>query len=49
MAPRKSADHYFMERVLKEMIDHPQGWAFVHPVNKDDVADYYDVIKNPMG
>ena len=30
------------------MANHQSAWPFQHPVNKDDVADYYDVIKEPM-
>ncbi|PFH53843.1 hypothetical protein AMATHDRAFT_83748 [Amanita thiersii Skay4041] len=44
----RNADHYFMERILKDLQGHPQGWPFLTPVNAEDVPDYYDVIKNPM-
>ena len=47
-APR-SADHYFMERLLRDMQNHPQAWPFLTPVNAEDVPDYYDVIKEAMG
>lgn len=45
----KNADHRFMERLLRDLQDHPQAWAFLLPVNGEDVLDYYDFIKNPMG
>lgn len=45
----KNSDRYFMERVLKDLQNHPQSWAFLTAVNKDDAADYYDWIKHPMG
>ncbi|KIL65927.1 hypothetical protein M378DRAFT_10508 [Amanita muscaria Koide BX008] len=44
----KSADQLFMERVLKELQNHPQAWPFLNPVSAEDVADYYEVIKSPM-
>ncbi|KAF8638044.1 hypothetical protein AX16_010676 [Volvariella volvacea WC 439] len=44
----KSADFYFMERLLKDLQARPQAWAFLKPVNAEDVPDYYDVITNPM-
>ena len=30
------------------MQNHSSAWPFLQPVNKDEVADYYDVIKEPM-
>ncbi|KAF8635220.1 hypothetical protein AX17_003996 [Amanita inopinata Kibby_2008] len=44
----RSADHYFMERLLKDLRAHPQAWPFLSPVNAEDVPDYYDVIKIGM-
>jgi histone acetyltransferase len=38
-----------MERLLKELTEHPQAWPFALPVNAKEVPDYYEVIKNPMG
>jgi histone acetyltransferase len=38
-----------MERLLSEMQDHPLSWAFLNPVNGEEVVDYYEVITNPMG
>ena len=28
---------------------HIQSWPFREPVNKEDVADYYEIIKDPIG
>jgi hypothetical protein len=38
-----------MQRLLTDMQNQPSAWAFARPVNKAEVSDYYDVIKNPMG
>lgn len=38
-----------MERLLKDLQEYPQAWPFLSPVNSEDVPDYHDVIKNPMG
>ena len=38
-----------MERLLRDMQNHPQAWPFLTPVNAEDVPDYYDVIKEAMG
>lgn len=38
-----------MERLLADLQSHPVAWAFLQPVNGDEVPDYYDVIKEPMG
>lgn len=45
----RSAEHQFMKRLLSDLQGHPQAWAFNAPVKKEDVPDYYDVIKHPMG
>jgi histone acetyltransferase len=38
-----------MERLLSDLQGHSVAWAFQQPVNGDEVPDYYDVIKEPMG
>jgi len=38
-----------MQRLLADLQGHPQAWAFLNPVPAEDVADYYEVIKKPMG
>jgi len=37
-----------MQRMLSELQGHNDAWAFLQPVNRDEVPDYYDVIKHPM-
>jgi histone acetyltransferase len=38
-----------MEKLLGELQGHTLAFAFQKPVNGDEVQDYYDVIKEPMG
>ena len=38
-----------MTRWLSELQNHSAAWPFLQPVNGEEVTDYYDVIKNPMG
>lgn len=45
----RSPQYSAMRRILGEMQAHPLAWAFLQPVNGDEVSDYYTVIKNPMG
>lgn len=45
----RSADYQFMWRTLLELQNLPHARAFRVPVSQDDVPDYYDFIKHPMG
>ena len=38
-----------MEKLLGELQSHTLAFAFQKPVNAEEVPDYYDVIKEPMG
>ena len=38
-----------MQQLLVSLQSHAQAWAFLQPVNGEEVTDYYDVIKKPMG
>jgi len=42
-------DYAFMQQLLSSLQSHPQSWAFLQPVNGEEVTDYYDFIKKPMG
>jgi hypothetical protein len=35
--------------IVEDMQNYTHAWPFLEPVNIDDVADYYDIIKDPMG
>lgn len=45
----RSAEQIFMHRLLGDLKAHPSAWAFLNPVNGEEVIDYYEVIKRPMG
>lgn len=45
----QSAQHNFMHRLLGDMKAQPNAWPFLIPVNGEEVVDYYEVIKRPMG
>jgi hypothetical protein len=34
---------------MKDLKEHSAAWAFLVPVNGEEVTDYYDFIKEPMG
>ena len=38
-----------MHRLLGDMKAQPNAWPFLNPVNGEEVLDYYEVIKRPMG
>jgi hypothetical protein len=35
--------------VLRSIKEHPSAWPFLQPVDKNEVLDYYDVIRDPIG
>lgn len=47
--PKRGPHFAVMRHILVELNGHGSAWPFVNPVNGDEVTDYYDVIKNPMG
>ncbi|KAF5964964.1 histone acetyltransferase GCN5 [Fusarium bulbicola] len=46
--PRHGPHFNEMRRFLYQVQNHKQAWPFLHPVNKDDVPDYYNVVITPM-
>ncbi|CDK29518.1 unnamed protein product [Kuraishia capsulata CBS 1993] len=46
--PKRGPHHAVMANILTELQNHPSSWPFTQPVNKDEVSDYYKVIKEPM-
>ncbi|CAG8955663.1 hypothetical protein HYFRA_00010927 [Hymenoscyphus fraxineus] len=46
--PRHGPNYNQLLHLLNDMQNHQSSWPFLNPVSKDDVADYYEVIKEPM-
>lgn len=46
--PKRSPHFTVMQQLLSDMQNHASSWPFAQPVNRDEVADYYEVIKEPM-
>ncbi|CAN6609351.1 histone acetyltransferase Gcn5p [Trichomonascus vanleenenianus] len=46
--PKRGPHFAVMQHLLSEMQNHPSAWPFAQPVNRDEVPDYYEVIKEPM-
>ncbi|KAL8786332.1 MAG: hypothetical protein Q9213_002829 [Squamulea squamosa] len=46
--PRHGPNYNQLLHLLNDMQNHSSSWPFVQPVNRDEVADYYEVIKEPM-
>jgi histone acetyltransferase len=38
-----------LQEVLDKIKNHPSAWPFLKPVDRREVPDYYDVIKDPLG
>lgn len=47
--PRHSPHYNQMLHIVEEMQNYTHAWPFLEPVSIEDVADYYDIIKDPMG
>lgn len=47
--PRRPGHFQVLQVLLSEIQNHPSAWPFVQPVNREEVPDYYEVIKEPMG
>lgn len=46
--PRHGPNYNQLLHLLNDMQNHQQSWPFIQPVSREEVADYYDVIKEPM-
>lgn len=36
------------EKILDLLKSHKSAWPFKDPVKREEVPDYYDIIKNPI-
>lgn len=48
-SPVKNSVKALMEKILSELIAEPKGWAFRVPVDTNELVDYLDFVKSPMG
>lgn len=39
---------FILENIVEKLKKVPESWAFMKPVDKRAVKDYYDVVKEPM-
>lgn len=46
--PKRGPHFAVMQHVLSELQNHASAWPFAQAVNRDEVPDYYEVIKEPM-
>ncbi|ORY86428.1 histone acetyltransferase GCN5 [Protomyces lactucae-debilis] len=46
--PKRPGHYAVLQALLTEMQNSPAAWPFVNPVSREDVPDYYEVIKEPM-
>ncbi|KAI8969224.1 hypothetical protein BDF20DRAFT_907941 [Mycotypha africana] len=46
--PRHAPHYNQMLHIVEEMQNFTDAWPFLEPVNIEEVADYYDIIKEPM-
>ncbi|KAL4963295.1 bromodomain-containing protein [Aspergillus stella-maris] len=46
--PRHGPQFTELRRFLNQIQKHKQAWPFLHPVNRDEVPDYYNVIVEPL-
>lgn len=46
--PRHGPNYNGLLHLLNDMQNTPAAWPFLQPVNRDEVLDYYEVIKEPM-
>ncbi len=48
IAPTLSSLHSFYAKVHASIVDHQDSWPFREAVDRAEVPDYYDVIKDPV-
>lgn len=46
--PRHGPNYNQLLHLLNDMQNHTSAWPFAQPVNREEVPDYYEVIKQPM-
>ncbi|SMN22381.1 similar to Saccharomyces cerevisiae YGR252W GCN5 Acetyltransferase, modifies N-terminal lysines on histones H2B and H3 [Maudiozyma saulgeensis] len=46
--PKRGPHYAIMQNILTELQNHAAAWPFLQPVNREEVPDYYEFIKEPM-
>ncbi|KAG0671962.1 histone acetyltransferase [Maudiozyma exigua] len=46
--PKRGPHYAVMQNILTELQNHAAAWPFLQPVNREEVPDYYEFIKEPM-
>lgn len=46
--PKRGPHYAAIQNILVELQNHAAAWPFLRPVNKEEVPDYYEFIKEPM-
>lgn len=46
--PKRGPHFAIMQNILTELQNHAAAWPFLQPVNREEVPDYYEFIKEPM-
>lgn len=46
--PKRGPHYASMQNILTELQNHAAAWPFLQPVNREEVPDYYEFIKEPM-
>lgn len=46
--PKRGPHYASMQTILTELQNHAAAWPFLQPVNREEVPDYYEFIKEPM-
>jgi hypothetical protein len=48
-----NSDRVELQKILADILAaiqrHSDSWPFLQPVSKDQAADYYEIIKDPIG
>lgn len=47
--PKRNPHHVLLQQILNDLQGEPSVWPFAKPVDSNTVADYYNVITDPMG
>ena len=46
--PKGTSFYKSCEKILELLKEHKAAWPFKEPVKREEVPDYYDIIKEPI-